>query len=291
MPLNKIVKTELLGPEVKLFEITAPRIAKKRKAGQFIILRVDDHGERIPLTIADADAEKGTITVIVQGLGATSKRFLQKEAGDIVWDLAGPLGKPTHIEKRGLVIAVSGGVGTAVAMPIAAASKKAGNTVYSIIGARTKELVILEKEMTERTDKIFITTDDGSYGRKGLVTDQLKSLLDDGIIPDELVAIGPLPMMRAVSELTRSYNIPTVVSLNSIMIDGTGMCGGCRATVDGKTVFVCVDGPEFDGHKVDFAELGRRQKAYLEQEKQSMEAFSHQCRLEVKAKKLKIETA
>jgi ferredoxin/flavodoxin---NADP+ reductase len=289
--LNEIVKTELLGPEVKLFEINAPRIAKKREAGQFIILRVDEHGERIPLTIADSNAEKGTITLIVQGLGATTKRFLQKEAGDMVWDLAGPLGKPTHIEKRGLVVAVSGGVGTAVAMPIAAAAKKAGNTVYSIIGARSKELVILEKEMSERTDKVFITTDDGSCGLKGLVTDQLKKLLDDGIIPDEVVAIGPLPMMRAVSELTRSYNIPTVVSLNSIMIDGTGMCGGCRATVDGKTVFVCVDGPEFDGHKVDFAELGRRQKAYLSQEKESLESFEHKCRLEAEAKKLEKETA
>lgn len=281
--MNEIVQAKILGTDVKLFEIIAPRIAKKREAGQFIMLRVDEFGERIPLTIADSDAEKGTITIIVQGLGATTKKLLLKETGDMIWDLVGPLGKPTKIEKKGLVVAISGGVGTAVAMPIADAVKKAGNRVYSIIGARTKDLVILEKEMSERTDKVFVTTDDGSYGKHGLVTHSLQDLLDQGIIPDEVIAIGPLPMMRAVSEMTRSLNIPTVVSLNSIMVDGTGMCGGCRATVGGKTVFVCVDGPEFDGHQVDFNELGRRQKAYLKQEKESLTKLDHQCRLQAVA--------
>ena len=286
--MNKIVNAEFIAPDIKLFRIKAPYIAEKSKPGQFVVLRVHGLGERIPITIADADINDGTITIIVQGIGKTTKHLNKLGAGDYIHDLAGPLGKPTHIEKFGRVVCISGGVGTAEALPIAKALKEAGNEVISIIGARTRDLVITEKEMADRTNEVIISTDDGSYGKKGFVTHALQELLDEGKKVDFILAIGPLPMMKAVSEMTRPLNIPTMVSLNSIMIDATGMCGGCRATVGGKTVFVCVDGPEFDGHQVDFNVLENRQKIYGDEEKTSLKKFEEECRLGKEMKKVKI---
>lgn len=286
--MNKIVNAEFIAPDIKLFKIKAPYIAEKRKPGQFVVLRVHELGERIPITIADADINDGTITIIVQGIGKTTKHLNKLEAGDHIHDLAGPLGKPSHIDKFGRVVCISGGVGTAEALPIAKALKEAGNEVISIIGARTRDLIITEKEMADRTDEVIITTDDGSYGKKGFVTHALQELLDQGKKVDFILAIGPLPMMKSVSEMTRPLNIPTMVSLNSIMIDATGMCGGCRATVGGKTVFVCVDGPEFDGHQVDFSVLENRQKIYIDEEKTSLKKFEEECRLGKEIKKVKI---
>ena len=282
--MYKILKAEFIAPNVKSFIIAAPHIARKRQAGQFIILRVHDKGERIPITIADSHAEEGWINIIVQGLGKTSVHMNTLEAGDHLQDLVGPLGLPTHIENWGTLVCMSGGVGTAEALPIAAAAKVAGNRVISIIGARNKDLLIAEEHMSELVDEVRISTDDGSAGRHGLVTDVLQDLIDEGIKPDMVVAIGPLPMMAAVSNQTKELGIPTMVSLNAIMVDGTGMCGACRATVGGKTVFVCVDGPEFDGHQVDFKELGMRQKMYRKQEEES-----HNCFLEKQMKKVKTE--
>ena len=282
--MYKILKAEFIAPNVKSFIIDAPHIARKRKAGQFIMLRVHDKGERIPITIAGSHAEEGWINIIVQGLGKTSVHLNTLESGDHLQDLVGPLGRPTHIENWGTLVCMSGGVGTAEALPIAAAAKEAGNRVISIIGARNKDLIIAEQQMAELVDEVRISTDDGSAGRHGLVTDVLQDLMNEGIIPNMIVAIGPLPMMAAVSNQTRTLEIPTMVSLNAIMVDGTGMCGACRATVGGRTVFVCVDGPEFDGHQVDFKELGMRQKMYKQQE-----AESHQCFLEKQMKKVKAE--
>jgi len=282
--MYKIIKAEFIAPNVKSFILEAPHIAKKRQAGQFIILRVHDKGERIPITIADSNAEEGWINIIVQGLGKTSAHLNTLETGDSLQDLVGPLGLPTHIENWGTLVCMSGGVGTAEALPIAAAGKAAGNRVISIIGARNKDLIIAEDKMAEVVDEVRISTDDGSAGRHGLVTDVLQDLIDEGIKPDMIVAIGPLPMMAAVSNQTKAIGIPTMVSLNAIMVDGTGMCGACRATVGGKTVFVCVDGPEFDGHQVDFKELGSRQKMYKKQEEES-----HKCFLERQMKKMKAE--
>jgi len=276
--MYRIAEAEFLAPNIKKFVIEAPKIALKRKAGQFIILRTNDKGERIPLTIADSDTGKGTITIIVQGIGKTTKELNMLNAGDFIQDVVGPLGRPSHIENFGTAVSIGGGVGTAIAFPTAAALKKAGNYTISIIGGRTKEFVILENEMRNICDEVYPTTDDGSYGFHGFVTQKLKELLDSGRKIDFVLAIGPIPMMRAVAETTRPYNIPTVVSLNPVMVDGTGMCGGCRATVDNKTVFVCVDGPEFDAHKVDFATLERRNRTYLEDEKISVEA--HLCNLD-----------
>lgn len=269
----KIIHTEFLAPDVKLFRIHSPKIAGKRKAGQFVIIRVDERGERIPLTIADSDVNEGTVTIIVQGIGKTTKQLNEKKTGDYITDIVGPLGKPSEIEKFGTVAVIGGGVGTAIAYPTAVALKKAGNHVISIIGARNKELVILEKEMNETSDEVFVTTDDGSYGMHGFVTDKLSQLINEGKKIDFVLAIGPIPMMKKVAEVTKPHGIKTVVSLNPIMVDGTGMCGGCRATVDDKTVFVCVDGPEFDAHKVDFEILTLRNRAYLSQEKTSLEKF------------------
>jgi ferredoxin--NADP+ reductase len=275
--MNKIVTARFLAPDVKLFEIEAPKIAEKRKAGQFIILRTNDHGERIPLTIADSSTEKGTITIIVQGVGKTTKQLNTLEAGDELHDLVGPLGKPSHIENFGTAVSIGGGVGTAIAFPTAKALKEAGNHVISIIGGRTKEFVILEKEMSEVCDEVYPTTDDGSYGYHGFVTNKLQELIDSGRKLDFVLAIGPIPMMRAIAEVTRPHKIQTVVSLNPIMVDGTGMCGGCRATVGGNTVFVCVDGPEFDAHEVDFDVLTKRNKMYFLEEKES---YDHYCKLD-----------
>ena len=270
--MHKIISAEFLAPNIKRFEISAPKIAEKRKAGQFVIIRINEVGERIPLTIADSDSSRGTITIIVQGIGKTTKELNSLVAGDYISDVVGPLGKPSHIENFGTAISIGGGVGTAIAYPTAVALKEAGNHTISIIGGRTKGFVILEKEMKEICDEVFITTDDGSYGKHGFVTDKLKELIEQRKI-DFVLAIGPIPMMKAVAEVTREKNIPTVVSLNPVMVDGTGMCGGCRATVDGKTVFVCVDGPEFDAHKVDFETLGRRNRTYLMQESDALKNY------------------
>lgn len=271
--MNKILEARFLAPDIKLFRIEAPKIAEKRKAGQFIILRVHPDGERIPLTIADSDAREGTITIIVQGIGKTTKHLNSLEAGDYIQDLVGPLGKQSDIENFGTAVSIGGGVGTAIAYPTAKALKEAGNHVISIIGGRTKELVILEDEMNAVCDEVYPTTDDGSYGFHGFVTQKLQELLDQGKKIDFVLAIGPIPMMAAVAAVTKPYNIKTVVSLNPIMIDGTGMCGGCRAVVDDKTVFVCVDGPEFDAHKVNFKILTNRNRMYLKQEKHSLDNF------------------
>jgi len=275
--MYRIVRTQALAPTVTRFEIEAPFIARKRKPGNFVMIRIDDHGERIPLTLADSDPATGTITIIVQAIGKTTKQLCAMKAGDMIRDVVGPLGTPTPIHNHGAVVCVGGGVGTAELFPITRALKEAGNTVYSIVGARSHELVILEKEMQAISDKLFITTDDGSAGRKGFVTDQLKELLDTVQGIGAVFAIGPLPMMRAVANLTKPYNVHTLVSLNTVMVDGTGMCGGCRVTVNGTMKFACVDGPEFDGHAVDFDELMMRNRTYVAQERLSEEL--HVCRL------------
>ncbi len=274
--MHKIFSATFIAPNIKRFTIDAPKIALKRKAGQFVIIRINEVGERIPLTIADSDAEKGTIDIIVQGIGKTTKDLNSLKAGDFIADVVGPLGKSSHIENFGTAVSIGGGVGTAIAYPTAVALKQAGNHTISIIGGRTKEFVILEDEMKKVCDEVFITTDDGSYGKHGFVTDQLKELIQTRKI-DFVLAIGPIPMMKAVADVTREKGIQTVVSLNPIMVDGTGMCGGCRATVDNKTVFVCVDGPEFDAHKVDFKTLMTRNQSYLMEEKVSLE--DHDCKL------------
>lgn len=271
--MNKIVEARFIGPEIKLFRIEAPKIAEKRKPGQFIIIRVHEGGERIPLTIADSNTSDGTITIIVQGVGKTTKHLNMLNAGDYVQDVVGPLGKPSHIENFGTAVSIGGGVGTAIAYPTAKALKEAGNYVISIIGGRSKEYVILEDEMRKVSDEVYPTTDDGSYGYHGFVTGKLQELIDSGRKIDFILAIGPIPMMAAVANLTKPYGIKTVVSLNPIMVDGTGMCGGCRAIVNDKTVFVCVDGPEFDAHQVNFDILTKRNRMYLVQEKHSLENF------------------
>jgi ferredoxin/flavodoxin---NADP+ reductase len=274
--MHKIYSATFIAPNIKRFTIEAPKIALKRKAGQFVIIRINEVGERIPLTIADSDSEKGTIDIIVHGIGKTTKELNDLKSGDYILDVVGPLGKASHIENFGTAISIGGGVGTAIAYPTAVALKQAGNHTISIIGGRTKEFVILEDEMKKVCDEVYVTTDDGSYGKHGFVTDQLKELIEKRKI-DFVLAIGPIPMMKAVADLTREKGIQTVVSLNPIMVDGTGMCGGCRATVDNKTVFVCVDGPEFDAHKVDFKTLMTRNQSYLMAEKESLE--THECKL------------
>ena len=275
--MYKIISAKFIAPEIKRFEIEAPKIASKRKAGQFVIIRIKDGGERIPLTIADSDSLKGTITLIVQGIGKTTKELNSLETGEYIRDVVGPLGKPSHIENFGTAVSIGGGVGTAIAYPTAVALKNSGNHTISIIGGRTKEFVILEEEMNKVCDEVYPTTDDGSYGYHGFVTAKLKDLIDSGKKIDFVLAIGPIPMMKAVAETTRPYGIKTVVSLNPIMVDGTGMCGGCRAQVDNKTVFVCVDGPEFDAHLVDFDTLARRNRTYNDDEKI---AADHLCNYE-----------
>jgi ferredoxin--NADP+ reductase len=275
----KIIEKRMLEPNVGWFEIEAPQIAKKRKPGQFVILRIDDAGERVPLTIADSDPEKGTIVLICQSVGKTSKQLNQLQTGDSIQDIAGPLGKPSHLENFGTAVCVGGGVGIAVTYPIAKALKDHGNKVISILGARTKDLLILEHEMGTVSDEVRVTTDDGSYGMKGFVTDALRQVIEEQPV-NFVLAIGPTIMMKVVSNLTKEHNIPTMVSLNPIMIDGTGMCGGCRVSVGGKTEFACVDGPEFDGHQVDFDLLMLRQRMYLDDEKHALEHYDEACKLE-----------
>jgi len=266
----KIIHAQFIAPGIKRFVLESPRIARKQKPGQFVILRIYEEGERIPVTIENSDPERGTISIVVQSIGKTAHLLNSLNTGDQILDVVGPLGKPSEIENVGTVVVGGGGVGTAMAYPSAAAFKRAGNRVISIVGARTKELVILEKELRAVSDALTITTDDGSYADKGFVTDKLLQLIQNGTRIDLVLAIGPIVMMRAVAELTRKENIHTVVSLNPIMIDGTGMCGGCRVLIDGKSEFACVDGPEFDAHKVNFEVLVQRNSMYRDAEQRSL---------------------
>lgn len=269
----KIVRREEMAEgTVILNEIEAPLIAKKALPGQFVILKAGEDGERIPLTMASSDKEKGTITIIYMVVGKSTDLFKSLQVGDSYQDVIGPLGKATHLEKIGKVICIGGGTGVAVLHPITRAMKDIGNDVTCIIGARTKDLLILEEQMKEASHDLRLCTDDGSYGHHGFVTDVMKEILEKEDIK-QVVAIGPVPMMKAVSAITKGYNVPTLVSLNPIMVDGTGMCGGCRVTVGGKTQFACVDGPEFDGHQVDYDELMLRLQAYQEDEKACHDDF------------------
>lgn len=274
----KIVRKEILNSQVKLLEIEAPYVARKAEPGQFIILRVDDDGERIPFTIADYDREKGTITIIFQEVGATTVRLGEMNEGDSLVDFVGPLGVASHFENVKKAAVIGGGLGVAIAYPQAKKLHSMGVSVDVIAGFRNKEIIILEKEMAAVSDRLFVTTDDGSNGTKGFVSDILQKLLDEGNKYDVVIAIGPPIMMKVVCDVTKPFDIKTIVSLNPIMIDGTGMCGGCRVTVGGETKFACVDGPDFDGHQVDFNELMRRLSMYKDREKVSIER--HHCRLE-----------
>ncbi len=288
--MHTIIEKKQFSDEVFYLRVTAPEISRNRKAGQFVLVQIDtDFGERIPLTIADANADEGWIALVFQTVGATTHKLALKNVGDKIEAILGPLGRPTHIEKVGTVVCVGGGIGVAPLYPIVKAHKAAGNKVITIIGARTKELVILEEEMKAASDELIVVTDDGSYGRKGLVTEPLKEVCagewkspNSGAtaeVPAEAVAIGPPIMMKFCAATTKPYGVHTVVSLNTIMIDGTGMCGGCRVTVGGKTKFVCVDGPEFDGHQVDWDNMMMRMKAYKPRE----EADHHKCHMEMEA--------
>lgn len=273
----RIARKEVLNPTVVLLDIDAPYIAKKAQPGQFIILRISENGERIPLTIADYDREKGTVTIIFQLVGKTTRELAEMNEGDELLDFVGPLGVASHLEGYIKVAVIGGGLGTAIAYPQAKKLHSLGAEVHSITGFRNKELIILEEEMKKVSDRLIVATDDGSNGNKGFVTNVLKQLIDEGNKYDLVIAIGPLVMMRAVSNLTREYGIKTLVSMNPVMIDGTGMCGGCRLTVGGKTKFACVDGPDFDGHEVDFDEAMRRQTMYKKHEGTSSEL--HACKL------------
>jgi ferredoxin/flavodoxin---NADP+ reductase len=275
--MYKICRREVLNSQVKLLEIEAPYVAKKAEPGQFIILRVNEDGERIPLTIADFDRVRGTVTIIFQEIGKTTKLLGNLKEGDYLLDFAGPLGVASHLEGYKKAAVIGGGLGSAIAYPQAKKLHSLGTEVDIIAGFRNKDLIILEKEMMDACSQLFITTDDGSNGRKGFVTDVLKGRIEEGSGYDLVIAIGPLIMMKMVSNLTRQYGIKTLVSMNPVMIDGTGMCGGCRLTVGGKTKFACVDGPDFDGHEVDFEEAMRRQQMYKRHEKQSIE--EHECRM------------
>lgn len=269
--MYQIVGKKELAQKIKLVEIHAPEIAEKAQAGQFVILRIDERGERIPLTLVDWDAQKGTITLIFLEVGASTEKLGTLEVGETVSNVAGPLGNPSEITYYGLVGVLGGGVGTASAFPIVRALKKVGNKVIAIIGAKTAGLLILKDAIGRIADELFISTDDGTEGQKGFVSDVLKTLIQNGYKFDIVYAIGPTLMMRAVAETTRPYNIKTIVSLNPIMVDGMGMCGACRVTVGGKTRFACVDGPEFDAHQVDFGELLKRQMVFLSEEKLALQ--------------------
>ena len=270
--MNKIVEKEQLNDIVVKLVIDAPRIAKKRKAGHFVILKINDKGERIPLTIADADPEKGTITLVIQKVGVTSHKLFLMDKGDYIDDVVGPLGHATEISRVGTVLCAGGGVGIAPLLPIARAFKEAGNRVITVLAARNKDLIILEDEMRACSDEIIIMTDDGSYGKQGLVTHGMEEVLQREKV-NLAVTIGPAIMMKFASLTTKKYNVPTIASLNTIMVDGTGMCGACRVTVDGKTKFVCVNGPEFDAHKIDYDEMIMRLGAYQEQERKDYGEF------------------
>ena len=273
--MYKIIRKEVLNPSVKLMEIEAPYVAKKAEPGQFIIFRIDEAGERIPLTIADFDREKGTVTIIFQEVGKTTKKLGQLAEGEEILDFVGPLGVASHFDGLKKVAVIGGGLGTAIAYPQAKKLHSLGVTVDTIMGFRTQDLVILEDEMAAVSDRLIVATDDGSNGHQGFVTDMLKKCLDDGADYDLVIAIGPIIMMKMVSQLTKTYGIKTIVSMNPVMVDGTGMCGGCRVTVDGEIKFACVDGPDFDGHQVDFDEAMRRQTMYHLEEKKA--TATHCC--------------
>jgi ferredoxin--NADP+ reductase len=273
----EILAREDLAPVTKLFEVRAPAVAQKARAGQFVIVRLTEEGERIPLTIADYDRQRGTITLVVQEVGKTTMEMGTMVAGDHLASFTGPLGIPSEVENFGTVLCVGGGVGIAPIYPIARDLKEAGNTVLSIIGARNKDLLFWEDKMRAVSDELIVCTDDGSYGRKALVTIPMKELLESGRPISHIWAIGPAIMMKFCALTTQPFGVPTIVSLNSIMVDGTGMCGACRVEVGGQTRFVCVDGPEFDGHQVDWDQLLARQRIYPEQEKQAVEKWQHEC--------------
>ena len=279
--MYRIVKKRVLNPTVSLMEIEAPAVARKAEPGQFIILRVDEEGERIPLTIADFDRERGTVTIIYQVVGATTEKLNHRSEGDFLQDFVGPLGRATETEGLKRVAVVGGGVGTAIAYPVAKKLHDVGCCVDLIVGFRSRDLVILEDEFRAASTNLIIGTDDGSYGKKALVTDLLREQIEAGAKYDRVIAIGPVVMMKFVCQLTREYNIPTVVSMNPIMIDGTGMCGGCRLSVGGETKFACVDGPEFDGHKVDFDEAMARGAMYKDFERHAYEDACNLFRQEV----------
>ena len=272
--MHRILSKDFLSPDVVRFWIEGANIARKRKPGQFVIVRTCEEGERIPLTIADVDTQRGAISIIVQGVGKSTKQLNALNVGDAILDVAGPLGRATEIHPNARVCCIGGGIGTAVVYPVACEAKALHGQVVAIVGGRTKDFVILEKELRAIVDRVIVTTDDGSAGTKGLVTDALRALLAEGQIFDEVVAVGPLPMMKAVVAVTKPLGIKTTVSLNPLMVDGTGMCGGCRVSVGGEQKFVCVDGPEFDGHLVDFDELGARLRAYREQETEALRIYN-----------------
>lgn len=271
--MYKILLKQDLVPQIHLFKMAAPAVAKKARAGQFVVVRIDEKGERIPLTIADWDEKEGTVTIVFMEVGATTARLALLKEGDAIADFVGPLGVPAEIEKFGTVVCVAGGVGAAPVAPVARELKKAGNRVISILGARTKELLFWEDVLQSVSDQMIVTTDDGSYGRKGVVTEPLKELLESGEKVDRIVAIGPVVMMKFCALTTLPFGVKTIVSLNPIMVDGTGMCGCCRVVVDGETKFACVDGPDFDGHKVDWDLLAARQRIYLGEEKCAYEEW------------------
>jgi ferredoxin--NADP+ reductase len=280
MSVYEILAKEVLAPVTKLFEVRAPAVAHKALAGQFVIVRIHDEGERIPLTIADFDRERGTITLVFQEVGKSTMEMGTMEVGDQMASFTGPLGVPSEIDDYGTVLCVGGGVGIAPIYPIARALKEAGNTVLSIIGARNKDLLFWEEKMRATSDELIVCTDDGSYGRKALVTIPMKELLESDRPIDRIWAIGPAIMMKFCALTGQPFGVPMEVSLNSIMVDGTGMCGACRVEVGGQTRFVCVDGPEFDGYQVDWDQLLARQRIYLEQEKQALEKWQHECQCE-----------
>ena len=276
--MYRIVKKESLNPTVTRMVVEAPAVARKAEPGQFIILRVDENGERIPLTVADYDRAAGTVTIIFQVVGATTEQLNHKREGEFLQDFVGPLGVASETEGRKRVAVVGGGVGCAIAYPSAKAFKEAGVETDVIVGFRNKDIVILEDEFKSACDNLYLMTDDGSYGEKGFVTVKLQQLLESGKQYDEVLAIGPIPMMKFVSQTTKPFGVKTIVSLNPIMVDGTGMCGGCRVTVGGEVKFACVDGPDFDGHQVDYAELMNRNGVYREREAEVRQ--SHKCRIE-----------
>ena len=275
--MYKILLSEDLVPRVHLYKIEAPAVAKKAQAGQFIMLRIDERGERIPLTIADWDAGEGSVTVVVMEVGTTTQRLAALGTGDYIQDFVGPLGIPTHVEKMDHVVCVAGGFAVATIYPIAREMKRLGNRVTCILGARSKDLLFWEERLKSVSDELIVTTDDGSYGRQGVVTEPLKELCEAAKPPDQVIAIGPSVMMKFSALTTKPYGVPTFVSLNPIMVDGTGMCGCCRVSVNGVTRFVCVDGPDFDGHTVDWDLLLARQKSYLAEERDSLELFQCSC--------------
>jgi ferredoxin--NADP+ reductase len=274
--MYRIIEKRDLTPTIKLVKVVAPAIARKAQAGQFIILRLHDHAERIPLTIADYSRDEGTITIVLQVVGKSTEELATLKVGDDILNFAGPLGEPSEIKNYGTVICIGGGVGVAPIYPIARSLHQAGNRIISIIGARSADLLFYESEMRIVSDQFQVVTDDGSKGRKGLVTGALEDLLTSKEHLDLVFAVGPVPMMRAVAEITRTYGVKTIVSLNPVMVDGTGMCGGCRVTVGGTTKFACVDGPDFDAHQVDFQELQMRQRTYRKEEQAANEHY-HQC--------------